>query len=84
MTGVVVRGGRKKPDVGSVNYGQQFFSQLTLVPRAFPLAPECDEFSAEIRQMIMGRYRVLFTIKRRRVHVLHVRGSFVGDHPEID
>ncbi len=34
--------------------------------------PEDDEFSGEIRQMVVGRYRVLFTIKGRKVHVLHV------------
>jgi len=55
-------------------------SQLALIPKGFPLAPENDEFSDEIRQMIVGRYRVLFTIKARRVHVLHVRGSYVGDN----
>jgi plasmid stabilization system protein ParE len=55
------------------------FTQLALIPRGFPLAPEDDEFSEKIRQMIVGRYRVLFTIKDRRVHVLHVRGSYVGD-----
>jgi len=55
------------------------FSQLALIPKGFPLAPEDDEFSEEIRQMIVGRYRVLFTIRGRKVHVLHVRGSYVGD-----
>ena len=54
------------------------FEQLRVVPKAFPLAPENDEFSEEIRQMIVGRYRVLFTIKGREVHVLHVRGAYVG------
>jgi len=54
-------------------------TQLALIPKGFPLAPEDDEFSDEIRQMIVGRYRVLFTIKARRVHVLHVRGPYVGD-----
>jgi plasmid stabilization system protein ParE len=53
------------------------FRQLSLMPRGFPLAPENDEFSEEIRQMIVGRYRVLFTIKKRKVHVLHVRGAYV-------
>ena len=53
------------------------FKQLGVVPRAFPLAPENDEFSEEIRQMIVGRYRVLFTIKGRKVHVLHVRGAYI-------
>ena len=52
--------------------------QLGAVPKAFPLAPESGEFSEEIRQMIVGRYRVLFTIKGREVHVLHVRGAYVG------
>jgi plasmid stabilization system protein ParE len=52
--------------------------QLGVVPKAFPLAPENNEFSEEIRQMIVGRYRVLFTIKGREVHVLHIRGAFVG------
>jgi len=40
-------------------------TQLALVPKGFPLAPEDDEFSQEIREMIVGRYRVLFTIKGR-------------------
>lgn len=52
--------------------------QLSLVPRGFPLAPENDEFVEEIRQMMVGRYRVLFTIKKRTVHVLHIRGAHLG------
>jgi plasmid stabilization system protein ParE len=52
--------------------------QLGVVPKAFPLAPENEEFSEEIRQMIVGRYRVLFTIKSGEVHVLHIRGASVG------
>lgn len=51
--------------------------QLSLVPRGFPIAPEDDEFSEEIRQMIVGRYRVLFTIRENKVHVLHIRGAHV-------
>jgi len=47
--------------------------QLSIVPKGFPLAPEDDEFSEEIRQMVVGRYRVLFTIRKGKVHVLHVR-----------
>ena len=50
--------------------------QLSLVPKSFPLAPEDDEFSEEIRQMIVGRYRVLFTIRKHKVHVLHIRGAY--------
>jgi plasmid stabilization system protein ParE len=52
--------------------------QLTTIPTGFPLAPENDEFREKIRQMIVGRYRVLFTIQGRRVHVLHVRGPYTS------
>lgn len=48
--------------------------QLSIFPKGFSLAPEDSEFSEEIRQMIVGRYRVLFTIRKGKVHVLHVRG----------
>lgn len=55
--------------------------QLAVVPKGLPLAPEDNQFSEEIRQMVVGRYRILFMIKGRTVHVLHVRGAYV---PEID
>lgn len=51
--------------------------QLSLFPRGFPLAPESEDFAEEIRQMIVGRYRILFTIKKRTVHVLHIKGAHV-------
>lgn len=60
------------------------FKQLAVVPKGFPLAPEDDEFSEEIRQMVVGRYRVLFTIKRREVHVLHVRGAYAGRIDQLE
>jgi plasmid stabilization system protein ParE len=49
--------------------------QLSILPKAFPPAPEDDEYSEKIRQMVVGRYRVLFTIKKGKVHVLHIRGA---------
>ena len=52
--------------------------QLAVVPKAFPLAPQDEEFSEEIRQIILGRYRILFMIKGRKVHVLHVRGAHLA------
>src|SRR5512140_85955 len=55
--------------------------RLGVMPTAFPLAPENRDFSEEIRQMIVGRYRVVFPIKGRRVHVLHVRGAYIGTRP---
>ena len=50
--------------------------QLSILPKGFSVAPEDDEFSEEIRQMIVGRYRVLFTIRKAKVHVLHIRGPY--------
>src|SRR5262245_40198766 len=50
--------------------------QLGLIPKGFPAAPEDEEFSEEIRQMIVGRYVVLFTIRKHKVHVLHIRGPY--------
>ncbi len=50
--------------------------QLSIVPKGFPIAPEDDEFAEEIRQMFVGRYRVLFTIRKGKVHVLHIRGTY--------
>ncbi len=52
--------------------------QLVAFPAASPLAPENNAFREEIRQLIVGRYRVLFTIRGSKVHVLHVRGGYVG------
>ena len=49
---------------------------LARFPERHPIAPENDEFAETIRQMIIGRYRVLFTIRGIKVHVLHVRGPF--------
>lgn len=46
-------------------------------PQRCPLAPEDDAFDEEIRQLLYGKrggvYRILFTITRNTVSVLHVR-----------
>lgn len=46
---------------------------LQEMPRRCPVAPENDVFEEEIRQLIHGSYRILFTIDGSEVHVLHVR-----------
>ena len=76
MIGVVASGARNRPNDGVRELRTAISKQLSLVPRGFPLAPEDDEFSGEIRQMIVGRYRVLFTIRKQKVHVLHIRGAY--------
>lgn len=69
--------GKRKAQQWARQLRTAVFKQLAVVPKGFPLAPEDDEFSEEIRQMVVGRYRVLFTIKGSEVHVLHVRGAYV-------
>ena len=58
--------------------------RLTSMPYSNPLAPETFEFEPEIRQLLAGRYRVLYTIANDEVLVIRVRGPFstVGNENE--
>lgn len=49
---------------------------LAVFPVSQPLAPESEHTPIEIRQIIVGRYRVLFTLDADQVQVLPVRGPF--------
>lgn len=56
---------------------------LSELPERCPLAPESDFFDVPIRQLICGNHRILFTIDKSVVHVLHVRHaarSMLGEH----
>lgn len=44
-------------------------------PYRCALARENSHFAEEIRQLIFGKYRILFTVRDEEVHVLHVRHS---------
>lgn len=46
---------------------------LSTFPRRCPLAPENDDFDVEIRQLLYGEFRILFTVEDEVVRVLHVR-----------
>ncbi len=50
---------------------------LEIFPERCPLAPESKYFNREIRQAFHGRrqhkYRILFTVTGRKVHILHAR-----------
>jgi toxin ParE1/3/4 len=46
---------------------------LTTMPSACGLAPEDEVSGREIRQLLFGAYRVLFTIDGTRVFILTVR-----------
>ncbi len=49
------------------------FRSLEKNPFRCPLAPESVFFNEEIRQLIYGKYRILFTVKDQVVFVLRVR-----------
>ena len=50
---------------------------LEIFPERCPLAPESEFLNSEIREIFHGRrqykYRILFTVSEKEVHVLHVR-----------
>jgi plasmid stabilization system protein ParE len=54
-----------------------FRRHLTTIPLSCPLAPESEELGVSIRHLIVGRYRLLFTVKGNSVTVLHVRGPYI-------
>ncbi len=54
-------------------------------PLRCPLAPESAFFEEEIRQLIYGKYRILFTVEDETVFVLRVRhGAREYLRPEED
>jgi toxin ParE1/3/4 len=46
---------------------------LTELPRCCPLAPEARDTELEIRQLMYGDYRILFTIEEDVVNILRIR-----------
>lgn len=46
---------------------------LTTFPRRCPIAPENDEVDAEIRQLLYGEYRILFSVDEDLVQILHIQ-----------
>ena len=50
--------------------------KLSTLPERHSLAPESSAFEQPIRQIIVGRYRVLFSVEGNKVLVLHVRGPY--------
>lgn len=55
----------------------QTLDTLKQFPHRCPLAPENDEFEEEVRQLLYGKrrtaYRILFSVQKGTVYVLHVR-----------
>lgn len=63
------------------NRVQQLLSQF---PHGQTIAPESENYPTEIRQMIVGRYRVLFEVQRKTVWIIHIVGSFSETSEEAD
>ena len=49
-------------------------------PLSQPIAPDSEEYEIEVRQMVITRYRILFTIQNKIVTVLHIRGPYAGEN----
>src|SRR5882724_11516879 len=52
-------------------------TSLKHLPERHQLAPENDAFDIDIRQLLVGRYRVLYTIEGKQVSILHMRGAHI-------
>lgn len=48
---------------------------LEKMPNRCPRARESQFFTQEIRHLIFGKYRILFTVEDETVRILHVRHS---------
>ncbi|WP_019865860.1 type II toxin-antitoxin system RelE/ParE family toxin [Methylovulum miyakonense] len=48
---------------------------LETLPLRCPLAPEDNVFEEEIRQLIVGNYRLLYSVRDPKVYILHIRHS---------
>ncbi|MEX2219444.1 MAG: type II toxin-antitoxin system RelE/ParE family toxin [Phycisphaerales bacterium] len=46
---------------------------LAIMPGRCPLAPESESLGLEVRQLVHHPHRILFLVRERTVHVLHVR-----------
>ena len=49
---------------------------LASFPESQPIAPDNEEFDIEVRQMLVGRYRILFTVANKVVTIFQIRGPY--------
>jgi plasmid stabilization system protein ParE len=59
-------------------------ARLAIMPLSHPIAPETFELNIEIRHLVIGRYRVLFTVIGREVLLVRVRGPFTREGFEFE
>jgi len=63
------------PSVADAWYDDVFaaIDSLGEMPQRCPLAPEAKYFKQEVRHLILGAYRILFTVDERNVRVMTIR-----------
>ena len=49
---------------------------LTSFPLSHAVAPDNAEYDVEVRQMLIGRYRILYNVTDDMVTVLHILGPY--------
>jgi plasmid stabilization system protein ParE len=55
------------------------FRRLSAFPGSCAIAPESEEVGKTIRQLVFGRYRILYEVRDERVLVLRLTGPFNAD-----
>ncbi len=58
--------------------------RLKHFPESCPIAPESKEFDLTLRQLLIDRYRLIFTIQENTVKILYVRGAYIGNVEDLD
>ena len=53
--------------------------RLASTPLRCPVAPESEELGISVRQLIVGRYRILFIVEKKTVTILHLKGAYLGE-----
>jgi plasmid stabilization system protein ParE len=66
---------------------REAIASLSTLPTRCPVSPESGESPVEVRQLLYGRkphvYRILFTIERDVVEILHIRHGRRRPHGQV-
>ena len=65
------RWGHKNAQLWVRELHHAFRNQLRSMPCRCPVAPESEELGVSVRNLIIGRYRILFVVEGSTVTVLH-------------
>src|ERR1041385_9125062 len=68
------RWGRKNANAWVRELRRAIVNHLTSTPLACPLSPESSELGIPVRQLILGRYRVLYLVEKKTVSILPFKG----------